>query len=108
MTSDSVIEVFKRLWNRTGMDRVPIADRTRLLERHRPQRCLKSLQGLPRHGRHQAHTASPFHSQTNGKLERYHQTLKRDVNQLPYWPRGHIASRNHTARNLPDGSDVVY
>ena len=22
--------------------------------------------------------------QTNGKLERYHQTLKRDVNQLPY------------------------
>ena len=30
MTSDSVIEVFKRLWNRTGMDRVPIADRTRV------------------------------------------------------------------------------
>ena len=28
--------------------------------------------------------ALPFHPQTNGKLERYHQTLKRDVNQLPY------------------------
>ena len=28
--------------------------------------------------------AAPFHPQTNGKLERYHQTLKGDVNQLPY------------------------
>ena len=28
--------------------------------------------------------ATPFHPQTNGKLERYHQTLKREVNQLPY------------------------
>ncbi len=28
--------------------------------------------------------AMPFHPQTNGKLERYHQTPKRDVNQLPY------------------------
>ena len=28
--------------------------------------------------------AAPFHPQTNGELERYHQTLKRDVNQVPY------------------------
>ena len=28
--------------------------------------------------------ATPFYPQTNGKLERYHQTLKRDVNQVPY------------------------
>jgi transposase InsO family protein len=28
--------------------------------------------------------AAPFRPQTNGKLERYHQTIKRDVKQVPY------------------------
>ena len=28
--------------------------------------------------------ATPFHPQTDGKLERYHRTRKRDVNQAPY------------------------
>ena len=28
--------------------------------------------------------AAPFHPQTNGKFECYHQTIKRDVKQVPY------------------------
>ena len=84
MTSDSFIEVVQEAVDRTGMDRVPVTDRARLLSDNGPGyvsrafRDYLSMVGI----RHIL--AAPFHPQTNGKLERYHQTLKRDVNQLPY------------------------
>ena len=34
--------------------------------------------------------ASPFHPQTNGKLEKYHRTIKLDVNQIPYDVPGNL------------------
>ena len=84
MTSDSFIEVVQDAVDRTGMDRVPITDRTRLLSDNGPgyvSRAFRDYLGMVgiRHI-----LAAPFHPQTNGKLERYHQTLKRDVNQAPY------------------------
>ena len=84
MTSDSFIEVVQEAVDRTGMDQVPITDRTRLLSDNGPgyvSRAFRNYLGMVgiRHI-----LAAPFHPQTNGKLERYHQTLKRDVNQLPY------------------------
>ena len=34
--------------------------------------------------------ASPFHPRANGKLERYHRTIKLDVNQIPYDVPGNL------------------
>ena len=67
------------------MDLVPITEPDRVAERQRPRLRVQGLQGLPGGwwslGTYWLHPSTP---QTNGKLERYHQTLKRDVNQLPY------------------------
>ena len=106
--ANSLIEVVQEAVDSTGMTDVPLEDRTKLLSDNGSGYVSRAFREYMRVMGIRHVLASPFHSQTNGKLERYHQTLKRDVNQLPYWPRGHIASRNHTARNLPDGSDVVY
>ena len=84
MTSDSFIEVVQEAVDRTAMDQILITDRTRLLSDDGPgyvSRAFRDYLGMVgiKHI-----LATPFHPQTNGKLERYHQTLKRDVNQLLY------------------------
>ena len=84
MTSRSLIEVVQDAVDLTGMTDVQVEDRTRLLSDNgsgyvsRLFREYLQLIGI----RHIL--AAPYHPQTNGKLGRYHQTLKRDVNQLPY------------------------
>ena len=84
MTADSLIEVIQEAIDATGMTEVPVEDRTKLLSDNgagyvsRAFRDYLHLVGI----RHIL--AAPFHPQTNGKLERYHQTIKREVNQIPY------------------------
>ena len=85
MTSDSFIErAVQDAVDKTGMTEIPVQDRTRLLSDNgsgyvsRAFRDYLHLVGI----RHIL--AAPFHPQTNGKLERYHQTIKQDVNQVPY------------------------
>ena len=66
------------------MTEVPLEDRIRLLSDNgsgyvsRAFRDYLSLVGIC-HIR-----AAPYHPQTNGKLERYHQSIKQEVNQVPY------------------------
>jgi len=84
MTSDSLIQVVQLAIYATGMTEVPLEDRTRPLSDDgsgyvsRAFRDYLGLVGI-------RHTlAAPYHPQTNGKLERYHQSIKQDVNQVPY------------------------
>ncbi len=35
-------------------------------------------------------TASPFHPQTNGKIERYHRTIKGEINRVPFEMPGEL------------------
>ena len=84
MTSDFLIEVVREVVDRTGMDRVPVTDRTRLLSDNGPGYVSRAFRDYLDMVGIRHILASPFHPQTNGKLERYLQTLKRDVNQLPY------------------------
>jgi transposase InsO family protein len=84
MRASSLIEVVQGAIDVTGMDRVPIKDRTSLLSDNgagyvsRAFGDYLNLLGI----RHIL--ASPYHPQTNGKVERYQRTLKGQVCQLPY------------------------
>ena len=80
MTSDSLIQLAIYA---TGMTEVPLEDRTRPLSDDGPgyvSRAFRDHLGLVgiRHI-----LAAPYHPQTNGKPERYHQSIKQDLNQVP-------------------------
>jgi len=84
MTADSLIQVVQLAIDATGMTEVPVVERTRLLSDNGSgyvSRAFRDYLGLVgiRHI-----LAAPYHPQTNGKLERYHQSIKQDVNQVPY------------------------
>jgi len=84
MSANSLIEVVQEAVDATGMTDVPVEDRTKLLSDNgagyvsRSFRDYLHLVGI----RHIL--AAPYHPQTNGKLERYHRSIKREVNQVPY------------------------
>jgi putative transposase len=84
MTSASISEVVERAVEFTGMKNVPVQDRTRLVSdngssylSHAFEDYLQMLQ--IRHIR-----CAPHHPQTNGKIERFHETLKARLNLLVY------------------------
>jgi putative transposase len=120
MSANSLIEVVQEAVDATGMTDVPIENRTRLLSDNgagyvsRVFRDYLNLVGI-------GHIlAAPYHPQTNGKVERYQQSLKREVNQLPYELPSHLEKaiadfvdyynyrRYHKALSNVTPSDVLY
>jgi transposase InsO family protein len=84
MTADSFTEVVQGVVDKTGMTDVPMANRAHLLSDNGSGYVSRAFGDYLRLVGIKHILASPFHPQTNGKLERYHQTIKRDVNQVPY------------------------
>jgi transposase InsO family protein len=84
MSGGSLEDVVQQAVDFTGMTNIPVENRTVLLsDNGAGYICQQFNQYLHLVGiRHI--TASPFHPQTNGKIERYHRTLKGNINQIPY------------------------
>jgi len=90
MAAGSLIDVVQKAVDQTGMADVPVEDRTVLLSDNGPgylSRQFGEYLGLVgiRHI-----IASPYHPQTNGKIERYHRTIKGEINLVPYEMPGEL------------------
>ncbi len=84
MAADSLIEVIQEAVDATGMTDVAIDDRTKLLSDNGSGYVSRAFRDYLRLVGIRHILAAPFHPQTNGKLERYQQTIKREVNQVLY------------------------
>jgi putative transposase len=84
MSANSLIEVVQEAVDATGVTDVPIEHRTRLLSDNGAGYVSRAFRDYLRLVGIGHILAAPYHPQTNGKVERYQQSLKREVNQLPY------------------------
>jgi len=120
MSANSLIEVIQEAVDATGMTEVPVKDRTRLLSDNGAGYVSRAFRGYLNLVGIRHILAAPFHPQTNGKLERYHQSIKREVNQVPYELPGQLERaiadfvdyynyrRYHKALGNVTPADVLY
>jgi putative transposase len=120
MSANSLIEVVQEAVDATGMTDVPVDDRTRLLSDNGAGYVSRTFRDYLRLVGIGHILAAPYHPQTNGKVERYQQSLKREVNQLPYELPSHLERaiadfvdyynyrRYHKALGNVTPADVLY
>jgi len=84
MAAGSLIDVVQQAVDLTGMSDVLVEDRTVLLSDNGPGYLSRQFSEYLRLVGIRHIIASPYHPQTNGKIERYHRTIKGEIKLLPY------------------------
>jgi len=90
MSGGSLEDVVQQAVDFTGMTDVPVEDRTVLLSDNGSGYISQQFNQYLRLVQIRHITASPFHPQTNGKIERYHRTLKGEISQVPHEMPGEL------------------
>ena len=85
MSSPDIIEVVQQAVEFSGQPTVPVEPGPSLLTDNGPGFLGKGLEEFLELGAMNHIKASPYHPQTNVKLERYHRTAKAKVNLLVYY-----------------------
>jgi transposase InsO family protein len=84
MAARSLIDVVQQAVDLTGMTDVPVEDRTVLLSDNGTGYLSRQFGEYLRLVSIRHIIASPYHPQTNGKIERYHRTIKGKISLVPY------------------------
>jgi transposase InsO family protein len=84
MAAGSLIDVVQKAVDITGMTDVSVEDRSVILSDNGSGYLSRQFGEYLRLVGIRHIVASPYHPQTNGKIERYHRSLKGEIKQLPY------------------------
>jgi len=84
MAANSLIDVVQKAVDFTGMTDVPVEDRTALLSDNGAGYLSRKFGEYLRLVGVRHIVASPYHPQTNGKIERYHRSIKGNISLVPY------------------------
>ena len=90
MAAGSLIDVVQKAVDYTGMTDVPVEDRTTLLSDNGAGYLSRQFGDYLRLVGIRHIVASPYHPQTNGKIERYHRSIKGQLSLVPYEMPGNL------------------